>query len=774
MLPDSLTEQESEPSEPRDYLELLSAVAVIANLAQDTESALAMATQQICLHTGWEIGHAYAIDSDGDLESTGVWHDETDLDLCIFGDYTITADFSHGQGLPGRVVVSGRPALIPDIETDTNFSRREVALISGLVSAFAFPVLAGPDVVAVLEFFSTEPSSPQPGLMEVMAQVGVQLGRVFEREVAEDELRSSEQRALQILNSAADAYVAMDASGRITEWNQAAENVFGWNRAEVIGLTVAQVIVPPDMREAHNRGIERFLLTQQATVLGQTLELRSCHRSGHEFPIEITMWSLQSDDEWTFYAFIRDITQRKRAERELEYESMHDDLTGLPNRTLLLGRLGEALGRVRQGGTAQGGSGQATRLAVFFVDIDRFKLINDSLGHDVGDEVLIKVANRLLGTVRPTDIVARLGSDEFVIACEYTGEFDPAATARRLHEALAEPVRSGGDSIYVSVSIGIALADTTNRHDAETHNIIAAASAAMNNAKSRGRGNSEIFDEPMRDRMSNRFHMEGDLRRALTRREFTLHYQPLLSLHTGQASGAEALIRWNHPERGFLPPFDFIPIAEETGLIVPLGTWVIEEACRQALRWSTEARTGPPLKLAVNLSARQLAQSDLVSNVRAILEKAQLNPEAVQICFEVTESLLMVDPDAAERTLNEIRALGVTLAIDDFGTGYSSLSYLKRFPVQIVKIDRSFVTTINDDPADRAIVESIIDLAHALGMSVVAEGVETVEQLECLKDIGADVIQGYLFSKPKAPDEIHHIMFSDATEHSPIIRACAT
>lgn len=732
-------------------LGLLSDVAMIANLARDPETALTLATEKICQHTGWEVGHAFTVGGDDQLESMGVWHLEDELDLCTFGDDTLASDFSHGQGLPGRVALSGTAVLIPDLVSDHDFPRQRAAMESGLQSAFAFPVLVGTDVVAVLEFFTTRASRPDDGLLETMNQIGVQLGRVFERSTAEEIAERSAREVRQILDSAGDAYIEMDIHGLITEWNQTAAAIFGWSRAEAVGHPVTELIIPPEYREDHNRGVERFLTTGALRLHGQHLELSALHRQGHEFPIDITMWAQETKDGWCFYAFVRDISERKREERETHYRSRHDSLTGLPNHRTFVERLGEIATR----------TGRTTSTAVLAVEIDQLRMITDSMGKDAGDQLLVAVAKRVLGAVRNDDIVARSGSNVLLVLCEYgrNEDFDPMSAARRIHEVLAQPVSLGSDRMYVSASVGVATSKEPPEDRAGSDELIASANAALNRARITGNGSLCLFDDAMLESTTRRINLEADLRQAVARHELSLHYQPLVDARTGTTTGVEALLRWIHPTEGMLSPAEFIPIAEETGLIIPIGRWVIEEAARQAWRWQNEDGRTTPLKLAVNLSARQLAQADIVETIRSVLGRADLDPERVHIAFEVTESLLMDDPNKALDTLRRIRELGADLSIDDFGTGYSSLSYLKRFPVQTVKVDRSFVTDIDTDPADRAIAASVIDLAHALGMDIVAEGVETDSQFLVLQQLGADTIQGYLFSRPRPAEELREILF---------------
>ena len=430
-----------------------------------------------------------------------------------------------------------------------------------------------------------------------------------------------------------------------------------------------------------------------------------------------------------------DITALKRTEAELAHQALHDPLTGLANRALLLDQLARILVRRDR---------PAGSVALLFLDLDRFKVVNDSLGHTAGDQLLFATAERLLSVLRPSDTVARLGGDEFVVLLEGLSDLhEPISTAQRIREALKEPVVVDGNEVFTTVSIGIAV---TTSPDDTADGLLRDADAAMYLAKARGRDRYEIFDEELRTQATERLRTETYLRRAVEMGEIEVYYQPELSLDTGMMVGAEALARWHHPVAGLLEAGAFIELAEESGLILDLGAWVLAEACRQAGVWH-RARPDFQLTIRVNLSARQIAQPDLVAMVVRALEGGGIEPSS--LCLEITETALMADPAAGLKVLQDLRSLGVRLAIDDFGTGYSSLSYLKRFPVDVLKIDRSFVDGLGDDPEDTAIVTAIISLARALGLRVVAEGVETRRQLVELRRLGCDRAQGFMFARPR-------------------------
>ena len=425
------------------------------------------------------------------------------------------------------------------------------------------------------------------------------------------------------------------------------------------------------------------------------------------------------------------VIERKRAQERLAHQALHDPLTELPNRALFLDRLALALARIRR---------RPSSLAVLFADVDRFKVVNDSLGHDAGDRLLVALAGRLRDVLRPGDTLARFGGDEFAVLCEDVTDYDVTRIAERMGAALTEPFTTGGGEVFVSVSVGIAMArDFEERPEA----LLRDADAAMYLAKERGRARFEVFDEAMRDQSTERLGMENALRRAPERGELRALYQPIVRLSDGVVIAAEALVRWEHPDRGLLEASQFVPLAEETGMIVPIGGWMLEEACRQAATWPGN---GHAPAVSVNLSARQLSRADLVDAVAAALASSGLDPD--RLWLEITESVLMEDADTAVAALRRLRALGVHLSVDDFGTGYSSLAYLRRFPVDSLKVDRSFVAGLTDDPEDSAIVEAVVSMAHSLKLSVVAEGVETDEQLARLRALGCELAQGFLFAAP--------------------------
>jgi diguanylate cyclase (GGDEF)-like protein/PAS domain S-box-containing protein len=437
---------------------------------------------------------------------------------------------------------------------------------------------------------------------------------------------------------------------------------------------------------------------------------------------------------------VRDITERRDLEERLQRLAFGDQLTGLPNRALLMSRLRRALKRSERDGSG---------VAVLYLDLDRFKAVNESLGHETGDRVLAAVARRIERCLRSGDTAARLAADEFAVLLERVGGLEDAVgVADRIIEALRPPLEIDGRHVFATASVGVALATQARENPEE---LLRYGDLAMGHAKRRGKARLEVFEPAMLRVASARLELEHDLRRALRRHEFLAYYQPFALLESTEIIGVEALLRWEHPEKGLILPDEFIGLAEETGLILPIGRWMLERACAQARRWHKRFPAAPPLMMSVNLSARQFEHPALVQEVAQALEHSGIEPSSLQL--ELTESAVMQDVEAAVVTMRRLKELGVRLAIDDFGAGHSSLRYLQRFLVDTLKIDRSFIARVDERPADAAIVSAVLALGRALGMRVTAEGVETQAQLERLRSLGCEVGQGYYFWKPRPPED---------------------
>lgn len=626
----------------QQQLKLLERIATAANQALSLPAVLQFALTQVCEFTDWPVGHVYLADTTAGavrFHSARIWHAADSERIAEFRLLTERTNLKPGQGLPGRIQVTGAPAWLSDIAADSNFPRQCAAQRCGLIAACAFPILIGSEVVAVIEFYIRKTMEPDQVLMRLMSQIGLQLGRVIER---------------------------------------------------------------------------------------------------------------------------------KRAEDQLVHDASHDPLTGLPNRALFRDRLNQAFSRNKRAGNAS--------FAVLFIDLDRFKLVNDSLGHRAGDTLIIQVAARLRAALRCEDPVARampksaglentlarLGGDEFtVLLTDILDPIDAIRIADRIQETLRLPFTIENQQIHITASIGISTSATD--YDLADE-VLRDADLAMYRAKSLGKARSELYDETMHLSATTRLRIENDLRHALQNNEFVLHYQPIVSLGDQTMTGFEALVRWQRPGHGLVYPNDFINIAEETGLIVALGTWVLREACRTAKQWQQEFPQDQPLTISVNLSARQFAEPDLVEQVRHVLEDVDIDPGTVRL--EVTESVTMGNAERAIRVLSQLKELGIRLSLDDFGTGYSSLSYLQRFPLDVLKIDRSFVSAMCRSSESLQIIKTIVSLARNLGMLVVAEGAETEAEVVQLRALGCDFSQGYFFSKPIGEVEIATLLRITAAQQN--------
>ncbi len=569
-------------------------------------------------------------------------------------------------------------------------------------------------------------------------------------------LRSSDDRFRSLVRNSVDVNLVVAADGTITYESPAAERVLGLPADERIGQPAFEIIHPDDRAFGENL-LAGVMETPGAEVSG---ELRARHADGSWRSIDTVLKNLLDDPAVGGVVInYRDVTTRKTLEEELRRQAFHDSLTGLANRALFADRLEHALSRTRRFGHP---------VAVLFIDLDDFKTVNDSLGHGEGDLLLVAVAERLQKPLRAGDTIARMGGDEFAVLLEDPADADaPVEVAQRLLAALEPPFERGGKELFVHASIGTAVSTSTSLTPGD---LLRDADVSMYTAKSKGKNRVEVFKPSMHMAAIARLALKGDLERALEREEFSVLYQPIINLKSGQVTGVEALLRWHHPRRGVVGPTDFIPVAEETGLIIPLGRWVLNEACRQAMAWDLETPT--PLRMSVNVSGRQIHQPGFAGEVAEVLAVTGLDP--ARLTLELTESVLMQDVDVTAATLADLKRLGVRLAVDDFGTGYSSLSYLRRFPIDELKIDRSFVSSVNVGPDQSALVRSIVKLGDTLHLETVAEGIEEAEQLRELTGLGADLGQGFYFAKPLTPDAISALIAAgDGSIDSAAVRRTA-
>ena len=565
---------------------------------------------------------------------------------------------------------------------------------------------------------------------------------VTERRMAEAKLKEAEARYRSLVERVPVAIYRqeIDHNGAVSYISPQIEAITGYAPEEYADPNLW-------VRTMHSDDRQRVLDEDERTdKTGEPfrVEFRKFARDGRLIWLrdEAVLVRDEAGEPLYWQGVVQDVTERKTLEERLEYQALHDSLTGLPNRRRFVDRLGQALGRTRRR--------KGTRAAVLFMDLDGFKNVNDSLGHEVGDLLLVVVAQRLGRSLRPEDALARFGGDEFVVLLEEVD--DPAEAVRvaeRITEELRWPFLLDGRELFAAASIGISLGDART-HDPDV--LLREADTAMYRAKEEGGGGLRVFDPAMHERALDRLEIENDLRRAIEREEFVVHYQPIVRLDDGGVSALEALVRWQHPERGLLNPDEFVPVAEESGLVVPMGLAVLEAACLKATAWQETHPQIPPLVMAVNLSATQLKRPDLAEAVEGVLERTGF--EGNCLALDVTETAYVSALEGDAGGLDRLRKMGVGISIDDFGTGYSSLSYLKRLPADTIKVDKSFVKGLGEDVGDTVIVRMVVEVAHTLGMEVVAEGVETEEQAALLAELGCDLAQGYLFSKPLPPEGV--------------------
>lgn len=556
-------------------------------------------------------------------------------------------------------------------------------------------------------------------------------------------LRENEMRMRAVLDNVVDGILTIDEGDIIESYNPAIQFIFRLGATDITGQAISHLFSPSCLDKYHsyrNQSLQTRMAAQQAN---DACELIGKRVDGSEFPIEITLSKMQVSGKQLFILVARDITERKRAEERLVYLANYDGLTGLPNRTLFRDRLHQAVAHAKR---------EERLVAVIFFDLDHFKKINDTLGHHIGDRLLIGAAERLTKSVRELDTVARLGGDEFMVILEGIKHVDEVTdVVTNLLKALEKPFMLEGQEAFVAASAGIAIYPFD---DADIDHLVKNADTAMFRAKEHGGNTYQYFTADMNAKAVERLKLENALRYALERNEFNVLYQPRIDLGTGSVSGMEALLRWHNTDIGIVPPDIFIPLLEETGLIVPVGEWVLKTACEQTRHWHELGYDN--LIVSVNLSVRQFRQKNLVKSFRRLWETCGFSPTFLEL--EITESLLVENMDAAVEILSAFHDAGVQISIDDFGTGYSSLSYLKRFPIHTLKIDRSFVRDVIDDPDDAAIVAAIVALARSLRLNIIAEGVETKEQLDYLLSLNCDEVQGTYFSHALTCSEFENFL----------------
>ncbi|OGB33994.1 MAG: hypothetical protein A3F78_14190 [Burkholderiales bacterium RIFCSPLOWO2_12_FULL_61_40] len=578
-----------------------------------------------------------------------------------------------------------------------------------------------------------------------------------ERTQAQEVLAQSQRRLRAIIETALDAVVQIDAAGTITGWNVQAETIFGWSEAEALGRPLHETVIPPQYRVAHTEGMQRFLRGGEKSILNSRIEISGLHRSGHEFPIELTVTPITTAQGYEFSAFIRDITQKKQSEGLIWKQANFDALTGLPNRHMLFDRLGQEIKRAERA---------RLPMALLYLDLDRFKEVNDTLGHRMGDLLLLEASRRISACVRDTDTVARMGGDEFIVILTELNEVKKIdGLAQNILDALAQPFKLEQESAFVTASIGI----TLYPHDATgMETLIQSADQAMYAAKNTGRNRFCYFTQAMQQAALSRLRMTNDLRGALAGEQFRVYYQPIMDLAAGRITKAEALVRWQHPTRGLVSPAEFVPLAEETGLILEIGDWVFRQAVHQAKQWRN--RYDPQFQISVNMSPVQFHSAESPCQAWLAYMREQEVPGQAMV-IEITEGLLLKEDAGVKNTLQQFHAAGVKIALDDFGTGYSSLSYLQKFDIDYLKIDQSFTGKLEPGSSALALCDTIIIMAHRLGMQVIAEGVETQAQRALLAAAGCNYGQGYLVSRPVPPEAFEALLRTDQAAQDADARA---
>jgi diguanylate cyclase (GGDEF)-like protein/PAS domain S-box-containing protein len=723
----------TERKRAEEELQLLQRITSAVSIASDFDSAIEVALRLVCETTGWEFGEAWVPNAEKTyLEYSTIGY-ENHSKAIAFRQQSHSLKFAPNEGLPGRVWSSQKPEWIPDIsrESETQFPRTLIAAESEFKAGFGVPILSNNQVLAILVFLMSVPKAEDRRLVEFISSIATQLGTVFERKQAEAKYRN-------IFKNAVEGIFQMNLKGQYTSVNPALANILGYSSPQVL----LNKQTPVKNIYFHSEQYSKFIQTLNKQGEVSNFESQVYRQDGR------LIWILQnarairsSKGKQVIYyeGSVIDITNLKKTEERLRYSASHDALTNLWNRSFFIERLKKSITRLHKHSNY--------RFAVLFLDLDGFKIINDSLGHGMGDLLLIEISKRLKSSLHSGNILCRLGGDEFTILLERISDINEAQElASRVLKILNKPFTIKGHKVFVGTSIGIVKGTREYHLPPE---ILRDADTAMYRAKKQGKGCAVLFDAAMRTDTLRRLQIQTDLRFALEQKEFQLYYQPIIELSTSKIAGFEALLRWEHPQQGFISPGEFIPVAEETGIIVPLGEWVLREACRQLHIWKEKFISPKPLMMSVNLSSQQFT-ADLSQRVDKILQDTDILGRELKL--EITETAIMTDPQLAIATLNELKQRGIMICIDDFGTGYCSLGYLHQFPVDILKIDRSFVNKMQLDDK-REIVRVIVELAESLRMDAIAEGIETKEQYIQLQNLNCKYGQGYYFSKPLHPKE---------------------
>jgi diguanylate cyclase (GGDEF)-like protein/PAS domain S-box-containing protein len=695
------------------------------------EKATPGVLEGLCRTLDWELAEYWEVDIDREAMHFVTSWKRPGRDTVAFEATAGAAVYRRGEGLAGRVWESGAPVAMPDLAEEAS-ARSAAAVAVGLHGIVGFPVRSGRRVVGMISLHTWAARHLDEGLVAVMSDVGSQIGEFVERKRAEVALQESEKRMRSVLDNVSDGLATIDSAGIIESANPAVIKLFGYSEQELIGRQ-AEILIATTHRSAFDNYLQRRL-SIDIPVSGAH-ETMGKRKNGSLFPLEFVVSSMQIGSRHLFIATLRDISERKAHTDALEYQALHDALTGLPNRSLFGDRLRQALLGARR---------NQKMFGVLLLDLDRFKDINDALGHDRGDSLLQEVTARLRGVLRATDTVARLGGDEFaVLTTDAKHPEDVAGTARKILASLDGPFSIGDQMVETGASIGIAMYPV---HGDDPSTLLRRADVAMYVAKRSG-GGYAMYQPEQEAQSLRRSGLAGELRRSIPQGELVLHYQPQVTLATGAIQSVEALVRWNHPREGIMPPDRFIPMAEETGIIHPLTAWVLDAALAQLCKWLAD---GLDLSVSVNVSPRNIEDHSLEEMVARALGNFKVDPS--RLTLEITEGVAMAA--AATKALHRLHEIGVRLSLDDFGTGYSSLLSLMRLPVNEIKIDRSFVSALASDPDSAAIVRSAVSLGHNLGLRVVAEGLQDRMAETVLVEAGCDAAQGYLVGRPLEEPEI--------------------
>jgi diguanylate cyclase (GGDEF)-like protein/PAS domain S-box-containing protein len=691
----------------------------------------------LCRALDWELAEYWEVDPEREAMHFVTSWKRPGRDTSSYEVTAATTSYPRGEGLAGRVWETGAPVSVPDVASDDS-PRSAAAAAAGLKGIVGFPVRSGRRVVGMIALHTWAPRELDEGLLAVMNDVGSQIGEFVERKRAEVALQESEKRMRSVLDNVSDGLATIEQTGLIESINPAVIKLFGYTEQELVGQQ-ADILIATTHRSAFINYLERRLkLDIPVSGAHETMGKR---KNGSLFPLEFVVSSMQIGSRHLFIATLRDISERKAHTDALEYQALHDALTGLPNRSLFGDRLRQALLAARR---------NQKMFGVLLLDLDRFKDINDALGHDRGDSLLQEVTARLRGVLRATDTIARLGGDEFaVLTTDAKHPDDVVATARKILAALEGPFAIADQMVETGASIGTAMYPL---HGDDPSTLLRRADVAMYVAKRSG-GGYAVYAPEQEAQTLRRSGLAGELRRSIPQGELVLHYQPQVTLATGAIHSVEALVRWNHPREGLMPPDRFIPMAEETGIIHPLTAWVIDSALAQLCKWLEQ---GLDVSVSLNVSPRNIEDHSLEEMVARALGTFKVEPS--RLTLEITEGVAMAA--AAAKALHRLNEMGVRLALDDFGTGYSSLLYLMRLPVNEIKIDRSFVSALASDPDSGAIVRSAVGLGHNLGLRVVAEGLQDRAAEAVLVEAGCDAAQGFLVGRPTPEREITTLLLA--------------